>query len=709
MFNTLKPALYRNFAIILVCPVIAGFLLAIMQACTLSASRDYPVPVRLYLNEALPSGSRALSYDPAPALDQLSIRISGSGPGTAILEAQEKSITEWQESADLLLVPGAWLLQGQAFDAAGRLYLSGSLALQVDPASGAAAVLSLAPVAGNGSLRISYAPATDIAETAEWQLSLSDPQGNSILTWTDPLTVPERKLPVLAAGYYLLHSAIVDAGLLIIASTDLVRILAEYQTEAVLSAQAEAAVAGLSLRLLAGYSSSAVIRQVSRTCVRGIPFRVQLAEPAEGSEILWYLRGSLVGRNPQLVLDTSDLPQNARLDLLLFTSNAIPGATAAYSSAAAAAFSFSILNRPIRHGYARYTTLSSLDAAPVQALAQSAAMAAAPDGSRLAILSDSSTSQLSIMDLDELSTEPTLVSDSTVHVNGSNKKADVLAMSSDGQNIALANSSSGWLQMLSLADAATPSEQNSFSSADPGLDGMSYIRGLCFSPDGRYLYVLANSSRSIFGFFHENGSWSPASVFTLDDQPCGSLSTLRDLALSDDGSILALAAAGSDKLVLLDVSDGLLSWRGQAARTLGFPQLDYPLSLAFAVNSSVLAVLCADTQALLLLDCSQPGTPVQTALVSAADEPALDSASELLFLHSGDVLAVATGNGLALLAYDAINKTAASAELFVESDAATAPAISCLAESGTWLLAGQPGLKQGLLYGRIMPPELPPP
>lgn len=88
---------------------------------------------------------------------------------------------------------------------------------------------------------------------------------------------------------------------------------------------------------------------------------------------------------------------------------------------------------------------------------------------------------------------------------------------------------------------------------------------------------------------------------SIDAFPCGSLSAYKAMALSPDGSLLALAAQGSDTVVLFERSSTGLLWRGMlAGAAQGIRQ---PVALAFSPDSRFLAVGLKDS-GLALVDCS---------------------------------------------------------------------------------------------------------
>ena len=204
----------------------------------------------------------------------------------------------------------------------------------------------------------------------------------------------------------------------------------------------------------------------------------------------------------------------------------------------------------------------------------------------------------------------------------------------------------------------------------PGLETLGYVRALAFSPDPNRLYALSNGDRAVYTFAKSGAGWVMAFRTALDGLPCGVLSVLKALVLNPAGTVLALAAASSDAVVLLNVGETELSWRGQARLSGGFTGLDYPQALAFSPDGTLLAVACKDSASIMLDD---------TFMIEPSSSTAYDTGNgffgvphAVAFTRDGAALGIGVVDGFVVLRLPASPEPAS----FGRFDAADTPALA---------------------------------
>jgi len=180
-----------------------------------------------------------------------------------------------------------------------------------------------------------------------------------------------------------------------------------------------------------------------------------------------------------------------------------------------------------------------------------------------------------------------------------------------------------------------------------GLEGLGYLRDVCFSPGSDVLFVLSNADRSLYEFRLSGASWILESRTELDALPCGALSVYKSMAIDAEGTMLAIAAAGSDTVVFLGLDGGNPYWLGEAKKSLGYADLDYPQAMAFNPDGSRLAVACKDSAAVVILGTPSAGISLIGNLKALDGLPGVPLA--LAYSPDGKVAAVSTSAGVALI------------------------------------------------------------
>lgn len=671
--------------------LLALLVINLSHGCKPAVLEIVEVPVRINIIEGLPSGARGLVYDPSPALENLRLNISGIGPGNASLPPQPLDPAAGQ--LDLWLVPGTWHLEVVAKDEADKVYLIGNREISVHPVFGYAGSITLRPMTGFGALSIQYHPPNDVALDSSWQLELSDPEGEVRLAWTDGLGSPVRLLDQVPCSYYILHCRIIDQSTPVYGASHLVRVLADYTTTVslapvILTQQ----VSGL-FAFEAHKPWTCSITMLSRAPVRGFRLFLQASGPAPAN-YWWFTGAQALGQGTLLELDTGTMAGAGTIDLLGFNSN----------GAGAASLDLHIRQATVIGDYACYTRLCPLTEPGAQALPQVAEMAGTPDGNRLAVLSDATYSALDIWTIDPVNKEARLASSSAIRFEGSKRRATRLAMSGQGRWLAVANSESNWLSILELTSDGNILVTAEFKGGTAMPGEFNYLRGLAFNAEGTRLYVLANTSRTIYGFSLQGGQWQWTESLELDGQACGVLSTLRDLTISQSGEVMAVLAAGSNAVVFFDLTDTGLQWRGQARPADGFSELRYPQAACFLPGSTLLAVSCRDNSSIQFLDYGNSAAIATNAEIRQSDGLPAEAAQSLCAGDTEGVLVAATKGGLIVIETEPADGKPVVHAVFA-SDHDGLPLIPTgVGRLGSWLFAGHKASQSMLQFGRPKSP-----
>ena len=655
---------------------------ACLASCSWFHGPERTGRVSIRATEAVP---RAGLHDPAPPVGSLVVSVSGDGPGAAALAETPLA----GGSLELDLAAGPWTFQAVARDTGGAVCLSGSSAAVVDPALGATVAIVTTPVPGIGRTVLEYDAPDDASPEATWSGRLETASGEPVAAWTDGLEATGRTIEDLASGYYLLELGIMDDGIALGGRTDVLRILAGRTTTVALSVTIAQAGATLDVVMVDRGPFAVGAAFLSWDLVRGFPLLAEADGPADGRYV-WSSGPARLAEGRTALLPTAHLTATGSVDLYSFADGAAGGVSLPYS-----------LSEPVVDGeWGRYTALSATDCPEAPALASPAMAASSADGTVTVVASDATGSRVDVWHTCAATPDPAFAASSTVRIGGSLRKATMLAVSPDGRYAGLANADSGWAWIAGL-------EGGNFDIAelqDDGgnLSGMGYVRGLAFAPDSGWLYLLSNANRALYAFQREGSAWVFASRTDLDGLPCGALSTLKGLALSSDGTVAAIAAAGSDAVAILDLAGATVTWRGQAVLGPTFPLLDYPTTLAFRPGSLVLAIGARDSSALVVLDCSAVGDPVPMAALAAADGMPEGGPSSLAWSPPGAELAVAGTGTLALV--DA--GVPASPALAARFDMATIPELTgsgSVAYTARYLAAVFPASAAMTLFGHPDP------
>ncbi|MFH2116134.1 MAG: hypothetical protein ABIJ86_16665 [Spirochaetota bacterium] len=658
-------------------------------------SGDDPVSRHLQGSMDCLDGSRALVYDPAPLPDDLLVFLQGTGPGGALLT--EVPVTG--AALEMSLCTGDWVFDARAEDGEGVVFLAGTAAATVHPATGAMVAIALSPVPGLGSLTVAYTMPTQVSASAVWNCDLTAQEGLVVAAWEDQLEASSRAVAGIPSGYYMLGSRLLDGELLLSGRVDLVRLLAGRSTAIPLALEIPLASVGLDVELdhRAPVGVSAAL--LSRAAVRGFPLRVRATGPVgfpSGVDYRWSAMGTPLAQGELADIPSLGLPRSGVIDLVAFSG----------TSAGAAGLAYSLAEPVAKDSWSFYAAVGLADEPASQVLGRPAMIAASLVASQggsgaaaavVAIASDETSSKLELWMSDPASGEMVPGASAAIRIGGTVKKATILRISGNGSYVGAAASESGWIWLVPVGTDGSLGTPVELVGGSGDLSGMGYVRGLAFSPSADRLYVLSNSDRSVYVFQRMDAAWALLQRFALDDQPCGLLSVLKALAISSDGSRLAVAAASSDVVAILDTGAGGLEWRGEARRTAGFTDIDYPQSLVFSPGGR-LAVGCKDSGALVILDVD--AVPPATVAVSGATDGLPGAPAALSWSADGQFIGLSSLDASTIIRLDA-NGLPQGLSVFDAADAAGLGAPAGLAMVGNSLYLACPDGQALVILGRL--------
>ena len=656
--------------------------------------------------------SRALVFDPAPLSTDLLVYIEGTGPGAAVLEPMPVS----GSTLELNLSAGDWEFKAKALDSENIIFLAGTAAAKVDPVKGAKVVIALNPVPGLGGVAVSYLAPAQITDSAVWNCSISDQEGSVVAAWEDTLDTLGRLVSEVPSGYYLLASRLMDGELTLAGRIDLVRVLTDRSTTVSIALEIPVAGLGLDMDFDDQRPVGLTAALLSRAAVRGLPLRVRaggLGEFLSPLTFHWSAMGKPLAQGQLVDIPTEQLPRSGIIDLLAFSE----------TSAGAAGLPYSLSEPELRAGWCLYASVGPEEEPASQVLGRPAMVGASlaayqgvdgglscEPGTVLAVASDETSSKLELWLPDPDRGELVPGASALIKINGTVKKASVLAISADGSYVAAAASESSWIWLVPVSPEGQLGVPLELVGGSGELSGMGYVRGLAFSPNADHLYALSNADRSIYVFQRSANTWSLLQRFALDDQACGVLSVLKALAISPDGATLAVAAASSDAVVLLNVTASGLVWRSEARRAAGFPEIDYPQTLAFSPEDTTdglpdgislggrLAIGCKDSAALLLLDIE--AVPPEEIAVCGAPDGLPGAPTALSWSADGSFIGLATPQAIALIRLPADGQPQ-TVSVFDAADAAGLGAPAGLAMVGSCLYLASPDAQALVILARL--------
>lgn len=589
----------------------------------------FDVEIATEADGAALAASRGAVYGPEPAVAR--VLVEGLGPGTARYSGESSG-----SSLTASLAAGAWSFTARAFDADGLEFLSGSGEASVDPVAGATVAIELSPPPGPGAFELALEAPPETAPDSVWSVALTDPAGLAAAAWELPLGTPPVSAAPLEAGYYLLSLTLVSGDIRVGGGAHVVRILAGRTSSAAVSVDVASAACTLVLALRPRDPLPVAPFARSRGAALGFPFVVDAGLGGAVARALWYERGARVAEGTPASIDLRGLSASGALDLAAFSEEGAGAGTLPYS-----------IVLPARRGsWALRARADSVSEAGSAAFPELALAASGAEGRLLVLGSGAATTTLETW-VDPGDGEPRPRAALPLRAAGSARKATALALSRDGRFLAAGNEQGSWLWACEVYPDGSFGPPWSVDGSTGAPPGFGYVRGLAFAPDGESFYALSAADRAVYRFVRSGDAWVPDSAFLLDPTPSGVLGSLKDLAVSADGSLVALSAADSDAVVLLEAGAAGLAWRGEI-RKAAVPALDGPADLEFAPAGNLLAASCPVSDSAVFIDCAE--APIPAGVLGPAAAPFLaDGTPTLAWSPDGSFLAVAVPGALAFV------------------------------------------------------------
>ena len=579
-------------------------ILAVAALCFFGTCRhDNPSPATLILNFGSPPGG-ARVFAPVDAAVS-SIEISGLGPGGARVAASTSGIAP----VELELVPGSWVITAKGLSLKGILLVSGSLELDLGPSQLLRRDIILNPVAGLGSISLSWTLEASLAGSLTVEGALSSP-GAATVPISAPFSSPGSEtaggalhIEALQSGGWKMELRLLADGAALCGLADAVLVASGMDTKINVSFKPPNASMALGF-VLPDYSALAFqLEPGQRRVAAGSSLLFRAPAPGDFS---WYAEGSALGTGRELCFKPGLLPAGAprefRIDCIL-TQVTLPRS----GTAAALVYPAQSLG-PLVWG-------ELLTKAEGSAAAQ-AAMKGLGDCRDLAWSADSS------------------------RIAAAGKESNALSLiECPGPGSAFA---------LSCLDAKTES----------GLLSPSILRLLPGSPgSGPALLALSEAAGAAYTLAAGTGDradWSSLSLVGSLVDPC--LAGAKDAALPPEGGCAYVAASGADavSLLCLDRSGATLSARKAAAKgDPGLGTFSRPSCLALNAQGSLLAVGSSGDDAIYFF--SRDGATGSLSLVSRLDKSSfppnapLSDPCALAFSPDGTSLFVLSYYGKAMI------------------------------------------------------------
>ncbi len=558
----------------------------------LSACRQGEAAGRLLLAFARP-GEASRGFYPA-GMAVASVAVNGCGPSGAIISC-ESSLSS---PVELELAPGTWDFLAIGKSASGQSLLGGSLQLQLGAGETVQGSIVLLPLAGSGSLLLSWTCEGSIPGILQVEGSLSGPTGNSLAIGGDFDAIPLR-FPELEAGAWTLVLELKADGQKICGLAESIFVAAGLETNA--CAVFSPTAARLALAFLtpdlgnAGGKLEPGLRRMAAG--HSAAFLSPLAPPES-----WYCDAALLADKGNLaVLALPDEARKLRVDSLAVDTWGVPhSATASVlietgRSLAGFSWASTILRDDAESGSPEYARF----------LGDCRDLAYSPDGLCLGaagksancvgFLSGSQPGELFVAGSLGGAGEARLVAPSSLRSLGQ----DLFLAAGESENSLyfLRKIAGTWIldslvtgsDLTGPKDLAVSADLNQVYVASSGADCISLIP---LAPDRR------PQARTVVA------AKGPGDLAALSRPSC--------LALSPDGGLLAVGTTGDDALYLFDRSpiDGNLVFRQRIEKT-AFPAataLSDPCSLAFSADGLSLFVLSYYGKSILRLDRGDPGS-----------------------------------------------------------------------------------------------------
>lgn len=689
-------------------------------------------PVFATARATINSGVKPRSIAPLEEWSPSRFMISGTGPGGAEL-LLDSSAT----AVERKLVPGEWTITIRAFSATDKEVAAGSSTCLLQPGRTTSAKIVLFPLEGSGNLNLTIEKNLEVPAGGRIAGSLSykgltgkpAPQTSTVLPIDIPAEQQTLAFESLAAGHYSINLKLSGSdGIVSGGCVETILVMAGFQTSGGCTITMGMPVVDLSAALYPASALPAPIVSVEHSfseSVQPLPLAVSRYLPEAGETMLrrWYSNGEESGPAVELVGNRGVLPAGTfaypratgpssisvqRADFVEESEQSFRAGSASvtldagdscensginwrtsYNYASALGPSLGETTGTMTNGTGSTSAIKTVAASPsgliaISGLDEEGALHAfgAGYGAELDPIACPGVAGLSI-DASWIRLWRNKMKVGTTYRN-----SDLLAVSNDGRFIAAALSNSDWIWLAKLDEGGLFLNSYTAQAGSAGLADLISIKGLCFSSDGQYLYVAANTNKKVFAIGVDESGFGQAKDLALEAANAASPS-LADVKVTRSGSIIVSAEATSKIYSIQDgiAFDSLTTIPGSSESG---PY--HPTSIAVSSEGDAFYVLCNEDEILCFsrTDPSSPYTQTSSFSLPYEAEGAKCIAAGPSPEGGGEILAAAGGDSLAFFDMAADRTPAATVSIpassFALAGIANANALSYV--RGAFILGG---------------------
>ena len=557
--------------------------------------------------------------------------ISGIGPGGA-----EFSEDGSEAGIETKLAPGEWAITVQAFSADGKEVAAGTAQCMLQPGRTTAITITLYPIEGTGDISLTIAKNFELPAGARITGSLAHkglpghpaPSSPTIFPVDIPAEQTSLSFMGVPAGHYALVLTLVASdGVTSGGCAQTIMVVAGFQTAGSCTIEMGMPMNYITTEL---YPNSPLppplisVEHAFSDTRKAVPIAIPSYKPSpdEMMDRKWYANGEEAGNAARLIGNRGLLPEGTlafpqsplpyqvsliRADLVEISNTSFRsgsagvilkagsandsgnwGWRASYDYSAALCPSLYEIVEPYAPGTGNSYSARAVAAAPsgliiVSGLDDDGALHAfaAGYGAEIDPTSAGGAAALSI------DASWIRLWRDRIRINGSFRTADRLAVSEDSHFVAAASSASNWLRLSVLDEDGRPLRSFPLSNISPSFEN---LKGLDFSPDGRRLYVAADSSDSIFAFDVSEDAIALSDTFPLTKTEAAEDLSLQDLKVTSSGAIIVTAKEASRIYVLSDNAE--LAERAIIQGTSGGTAPYKPTSLSISKDGDAFYALC---------------------------------------------------------------------------------------------------------------------
>lgn len=528
------------------------------------------------------------------------VKVALSGPGGAKIDATSQAAAP----LEIELAPGTWTIAGKGFNSDGVELVEGSLEVRLGPSERLARTLALRPIAGSGSISLSWSLKGELDGNLTVRGSLEGPTGET-RSIESPFARPvESPLAVaeLPSGSWKLRLGLYRDGSPVCGLADGVLVAANMTT--LVSVVFSPPTASLAMSFLVpDYGATSLgLEPAVRRAAAGR--RVAFEAACEGP-VSWFAEGAaLAETGPRLLFEPEGGASSVRVDCVRTGSD---GMSPPRSGCARV-----LERRKQRLGALDWaeTLLRSEQDAAAQALERGLSdcrdLAWSPSGKLLAAAGKGS-SCVSLFEAAEAGALfPLAVAGGTAEPGLAAPSR--LRFASDSLIVAISESE-GAVYSLAIEGAEDePRLRLAGALADASLAGARDLALVSAPSGGRasWAYVAAQDAVVLVALGPDGAPSSPRVAAAAGTGDLAAFSKPACIALDDTGRLAAVGTTGDDAIYLFDrePSTGELRLRQRIDKS-AFPagaSLSDPCSLAFAPGSASLYALSYYGKAVLRLD-----------------------------------------------------------------------------------------------------------